>query len=91
VPSTVIERPAGTVVTVTEMLFGVKFAVSEIGPFIVTDDALRPPVYDPAPMPVQLANENPVPADAEIGTDWPALNQLLAGSAVPPAPAAIVR
>jgi hypothetical protein len=42
VPSTVKERPDGLVCTVTTG-FGVKFAVSVIGPFIVIEAGLLPP------------------------------------------------
>ncbi len=54
VPSTVKERPAGFACTVTEIGLGVKLAVSVIGPFIVTDDELLFPKYEPLPLPVQL-------------------------------------
>ena len=48
------ERPDGLACTVTEMLPGVKFANSVMGPFIVIVGDALPPEYDPVPLPVQL-------------------------------------
>jgi hypothetical protein len=69
---------------------GVKFAVSVIGPFIVTDAELVLPVNDPFPVPVQPVKLKPLLGLADIGTARPLLKKPLAGLTIPPAPAFIV-
>jgi hypothetical protein len=91
VPSTVNVRPAGDVLMVMFTGKSVKLALSVTGAFIVTLDAFTGPVYDPAPVPVQPAKENPTVGEAEIGTTAAVSRQLLAGRTEPPAPAFIVR
>ena len=76
--------------TVIEIGNRVKFAVSAIGPFIVTLAGLAVPVYDPVPEPVQLLNTYPPVAEALICTDCPLLYHPLEGLTVPPRSAFIV-
>ena len=68
-----------------------KFAVSVIGPFIVTLAGLLAPVNDPEPLPVHPLKLKPLAGVAEIDTTCPLLNQALDGLTVPPVPAFIVR
>ena len=84
------ERPTGFVCIVTAIPLLVKFAVSVIGLFIVTEAGLFVPVYEPVPLPVQPLNVNPPFGVAEMLTTCPALKNPLGGLTVPPAPALIV-
>jgi hypothetical protein len=59
-----------------------KFAVSAIGPFMVT--LVHEVEQLPDPVPVQLINNHPVFALAEIGTLAPATCQPEVGENVPP-------
>src|SRR5438552_3896883 len=83
-------RPEGFVCTVT-CIFGVKFAVSVIGPFIVTLAGLVVPLNDPVPVPLRLPKLKPAFGVAEIFTVCPLLKKALDGLTVPPVPALIVR
>jgi hypothetical protein len=85
-----MERPAGFVVTVTEMGLVPKLPASVIGPFIVTLEGFAAPVNDPAPVPVQPENEKPVLGVAEIGTISPLSKNPVAGEVLPPAAGFIV-
>jgi hypothetical protein len=74
------------VVAVVELEGGVrKWAVSVIGPFIISLDAFLAPEYDPEPKPAQLENTNPVLAVAWIRTVEPASCQPEVGVVTSPA------
>jgi hypothetical protein len=62
-----------------------------MGPFIVTDAGFVLPEKEPDPFPVQPVKPKPAFGLPLIATFCPALNQLLAGAAVPPLPLFIVR
>jgi hypothetical protein len=71
---------------------GAKFAVSVMGAFIVTEDELLLPEYDPKPLPVQLLKLYPLAAVALIGTTTPLFCQPLPGlTLLPPVPMFMVR
>ena len=90
-PSTENERPDGFGCTVTEMGFCVNEAVSVIGSFIVTEDELLLPEYEPLPLPDQLLKLYPLFGAALIETDAPLFLHPLLGLTDPPVPVFIVR
>ncbi|HXJ70920.1 MAG TPA: hypothetical protein VNM39_18625 [Verrucomicrobiae bacterium] len=87
--STVIGRPGGSLRTVTDTT-GAKVAVSLIGPFMITEAGLFPPVNDPGPLPAQRMNLRQASGVARIETTLPAVWNPLAGVTVPPSPALVV-
>ena len=68
-----------------------KLPVSVMGAFIVTEDELLLPEYEPVPVPVQPPNVYPLPAVALMPTLAPLLYQPLPGLTLPPVPAFMVR
>jgi hypothetical protein len=66
-------------------------AISVIGAFIVTDDEMLLPEYEPLPLPVQPLKLYPLFVIALIGTLAPLFFHPLPGLTVPPLPAFMVR
>ena len=71
--------------------FGLKLAVSVIGPFSVTDTELLLPEYEPEPVPAQLLKLKPLFAVALIATTVPLSYHPLLEFTPPPAPAPTAR
>ena len=91
VPSIRNVLPGGLVCTVTRTEFWLKFAVWDIAPPIVMFRGLIRPLYDPVPLPLQLAKVYPTFGVARISNVSPALTQPLGGETVPPGFVFIVR
>jgi hypothetical protein len=71
--------------------YGVKVAVSVMGPPIVIEAGLSGPEYEPMPLPVQLLKLKPRAGLALMETVAPLFFHPLAGLTLPPVPAIIVR